>query len=185
MRESLLVLPFPCAVIEYRLVELNDKEAAEVLAMIDETLVVDPARNLPFLWIYMDFRLGGIAVDNKESVLFLRIRKAKMHASLCWSNLCTNAIVEGDAVVVRMSDLLAMAETCASLIGIDLQVARFREESIDGIVANPRRRLMALAKSPDLIRLIKVLKTLAIGSRLGRPHVLGIRHSRSREGVAV
>ena len=153
--------------------------------MIDETLVVDPARNLPFLWIYMDFRLGGIAVDDQVSVLFLRIRKAKMHASLCWSHLCTNAVIEGDAVVVRLSDLLAMAETCASFIGIDLQVTCFREESIDSIVANPRRRLMALAKSPDLIRLIKVLEALAVGSRLGRPHVLGIRHSRSREGVAV
>ena len=78
-----------------------------------------------------------------------------------------------------------MAETRASLIGIDLQVARFREESIDGIIAYPRRRLMALAKSPDLIRLIKVLEALAVGSRLGRPHVLGIRHSRSWESVAV
>ena len=185
MRESLLVLPFPCAVVEYWLVKLHDKKAAEVLAMIDETLVVDPARHLPFLLIHMDLRLGGVAVDNQVSVLFLGIRKAKMDTSLSRSHLCSYAVVERDAVVVRLSGLLAMAETRASLIGIDFQVTCFREESIDGIVAYPGRRLVRLTESSDLIRLIKVLKALAIGSRLGRPHVLSKRHSRCWEGVAV
>ena len=175
----------PNAVVENRLVELDDEVAAEVLAVVDEALVVDPTRHLPLFGIDAELAHLGIAVDDEEGILAFGVGEAQMHAALRRGHLGTDAVVEGDAVVVRMSLFLAVAEGGAALVWIDFQFAGLGEESIDGVVADPGRALVALPESADLVGVVEVLEALTVRPRLRRPHVLGVGHGGGGERVAV
>ena len=87
---------------------------------------------------------------------------------------------------MRLSDFIAMAEGRTTFIRlVQLLCVQRRVEGIDSIVADPRGALVRLAEASDAVGVVEILETVTVLARLGRPHVLGIRHRRGWEGVAV